>query len=106
MNEKKPNILKRLTDSWNERRGMTAMANVMSGRKPRWYARPLGWVIPLCISTMIAFTVAWEVFRYLAIPLLVVCMFVTLHRMNDKLDAIEAQLNNPPNTLIILDETE
>lgn len=95
MNEKKPSLLKRLINTWNERRGMTAMANVLSGRKPKWYARPLAWVEPLVLFGLIAFTGFWEVFRYVGVPLLVVCVFVMLLRMNDKLTAIEAQLAPP-----------
>ena len=103
MNEKKLSLLKRLINTWNERRGMTAMANVLSGRKPKWYARPLAWVEPLVLFGAIAFAFVWELLRYFAIPLMIVCIFFTIHRMNDKLDAIEAQLNNPPNTRIILE---
>ena len=103
MNEKKPSLLKRLINSWNERRGMTAMANVLSGRKPKWYARPLAWVEPLVLFGLIAFTGCWEGLRYFAIPLLVVCMFFTLHRMNNQLDRIEAALDKPTDTAIILE---
>ncbi len=102
----KPSILKRLITSLNERRGMNAYANVMSGRRAPWYTRPLGWVVPLGMLGMIVFSVVWEVVRYVGIPLLVVCMFVTLHRMNDKLDVIEAQLNGPSDTRLILEWIE
>lgn len=101
----KPSIMKRLILSLNERRGMNAYANVMSGRRPRWYARPLDWIAPLAMILLIVVSVAWEIFRYVGIPLLVVCIFVMLLRMNDKLTVIETQLNTPPNTRIIL-ETE
>ncbi len=101
----KPSILKRLILSLNERRGMNAYANVMSGRRPRWYARPLDWIAPLVMILLIPVSVAWELFRCVGIPLLVVCIFVMLLRMNDKLTAIETQLNTPPATRIIL-ETE
>ncbi len=103
MNEKKPSLLKRLINTWNERRGMTAMANVLSGRKPKWYARPLAWVEPLVLFGLIAFTGFWEVFRYVGIPLLVVSMFFTLHRMNNQLDRIEAALNKPADTAIVVE---
>ena len=103
MNEKKPSLLKRLINTSNERRGMTAMANVLSGRKPKWYARPFSWVIPLTLFGVIAFTFSWELFRYLGIPLLVVCMFFTLHRMNNQLDRIEAALNTPVDTAIVVE---
>ena len=92
---RKSSILKRLILSLNERRGMNAYANVMSGRTPRWYARPLDWIAPLAMILLIVVSVAWEVFRYIGIPLLVVCMFVMLLRMNDKLTVIEAQLAPP-----------
>ncbi len=105
MNENKPNLLKRLIHKWNEQRGMTAMANVMSGRVTRWYARPLDWVAPFFLGILVTFTICWEGLRYFGLPLIVVCMFFMLCRMNNQLDRIEAQLNNPPNTRIIL-ETE
>ena len=103
MKENKPSLPKRLIHSWNERRGMTAMANVLSGRKPKWYARPFSWVTPLILFGVIAFTFSWELFRYLVIPLLVVCMFFTLHRMNNQLDRIEAALNKPADTAIVVE---
>ena len=95
MNENKPSLLKRLIHRWNEQRGMTAMANVMSGRKSKWYERPLDWVAPFVMGLIVAFTVCWEGLRYFGLPLLVVCMFFTLHRMNNQLDRIEAAVTEP-----------
>jgi len=82
---------------------MTAMANVLSGRQPKWYEKPFNLVIPLILFGVIAFTFSWEVFRWLGIPLLVVCMFFTLHRMNNQLDRIEAALNKPADTAIVVE---
>jgi len=90
----RPPLYKRFIKALIERRGMNAYANVMSGRKPKWYARPFGWVAPLTLFALVAGTVLWEVFRYVGIPLLVVCMFVTLHRMNDKVDAIDQRIES------------
>ncbi len=103
MNEKKLSLLKRLINTWNERRGMTAMANVLSGRKPKWYARPLAWVEPLVLFGLIAFTGFWELLRYFAIPLMIVCIFFTMHNMNNQLDRIEAALDKLTHTRIILE---
>ncbi len=95
----------RIISSLIERRGMNAYTNVMSGRRPKWYARPFGWVLPVSLFGLILASFTWSAFRAVGIPLLVVCAFVMLLRMNDKLTAIETQLNTPPATRIIL-ETE
>lgn len=82
---------------------MYAYANVISGRSPRWYIRPFGWIVPLVIFGLTIWSVLWQVFRHLLIPLLIVCMFFTIHSMNDKLDSIETTMNNRIETAIVFE---
>lgn len=88
-------MMKRLKDSLSEIIGARAVANVWSGRTIRWYANPITWIggllLKLILLTLIACELVYRLFYYVAIPLLIVCMFVTMHRMNEQLDRIESK---------------
>ncbi len=88
-------MMKRIQDSISELLGARAVANVWSGRKIRWYANPISWIWGLLLLlshyTLIVFEFVYRLFYYVGIPLLIVCVFVTMHRMNDTLDRIESK---------------
>ena len=100
-------MMKRLKNTLSEIIGARAVANVWSGRTIRWYANPIIWIWGLLLTLILfALTLCDLVCRllyYVAIPLLIVSMFVTMHRMNDKLDALDAAVNTKTETAIILE---
>ncbi len=100
-------MMKRLKNTLSEIIGARAVANVWSGRKIRWYANPISWIwgllLLLSLFALIVCEFVYRLFYYVAIPLLIVSMFVTIHRMNDKLDALDAAVNTKTETAIILE---
>lgn len=83
-------MMQQLLKILSERRAMKAYANVMSGRETKWYMNPFAWVGHLIFFSTYAFAYTYRAFYYIVVPLLVACMFITIHNMNDKLDKIEA----------------
>ena len=88
-------MMKRLKDSLSEQIGARAIANVWSGRETKWYKNPFAWISDLLLRltffVLILCELVYRLFYYVAVPLLIVCMFVTMHRMNDQLDRIESK---------------
>lgn len=96
-------MMKRIIATLNERRSMNAYANVISGRPTRWFGFIVGLGVSLTMFGLIISSILWQLFRHILVPLLIVCMFFTLHRMNDKLDSIESTLNNRTDTAIVFE---
>ena len=74
---------------------MDAYANVMSGRHVKWYS--LAWVgrllTRMALGNLIVITFVYQTFYYVAIPVLIVSMFIVMVRMQNQLDTIEAAVN-------------
>ena len=73
---------------------MKAYGNVMSGRETKWYAIPFTWVGHLIFFSNYAGVYGYRLFYYVVVPLLIVCVFITIHNMNDKLNKLGAAANN------------
>lgn len=90
-----------------QRMAMNAFSNVLSGRRLKWYRNPIQWgwekLSKLLWYGLILFAFVRNIFYDLIVPLLIVCMFITLHRMNDKLDALDAAVNSETETAIVLE---
>ncbi len=87
-------MLKALLDRLAEQMGAIAVGRVWSGTKEKWYANPLGKVyrlfLLLAFLGLLGLSHLYRLFYYCIVPALIVCMFITIHRMNDKLDTITA----------------
>lgn len=91
-------MMQRLLEILSERRAMKAYGNVMSGREKKWYAIPFTWVGHLIFFSTYAGIHAYRAFYYIVVPVLVVCGFITMHNMNNKLDKIDSAMNNQAET--------
>jgi len=100
-------MIKRFKKSITERMQANAFCSVMSGREDKWYRNPFGRLGRLLLLVsffgLVALEIAWHGFYQLVIPLLILCMFITIHRMNDKLDALAAAADKPTDTAIVIE---
>lgn len=75
---------------------MSAFSNVISGRSTKWYTfswvgsmlTRLAWIGLLLVGLLA------NIFYYIIVPLLIVCMFIQVCQMNHQLDRIEAAQSN------------
>lgn len=101
--------MKRILKTMEESMAATVFGNVMSGRESKWYANPIGWLYQklfvLIYFALIGVSGLSRLFYYVVVPLLVVCMFIQICRMNDQLDRIEAAQNTKTDTAIVIENT-